>query len=100
MREGYEAKYLDVGKRIAFYRQKRDMSQKELGGKIKCSLQEVQQIEGDYLAKRQPFIGIWSVKNLDFLFTIADVLKVDFTVFFLPMNNDNFEKYRTDREGR
>jgi len=54
MRESYEKKYLDVGKQIAYYRQKRDISQKELGEKINCSLQDIQLIEGNYLAKRQP----------------------------------------------
>lgn len=96
MRENHEEDYLDIGKRIAYYRQKRGMSQERLGEKLNCSPQEIQQIEGDYLAKKT-LSGFWSVKNLDFLFVIADVLEMDVLPFFLPVNDENFEKYRKDK---
>ncbi len=93
----YEDEYSEVGKRIVFYRQKRGISQEELSEMLNCSRQDIQQIEGDYCANRQPLTGIWLVKNLDFLFMIAEALKVDLPVFFLPMSDEVFEKYRTDQ---
>lgn len=92
----YEKEYLDLGKHIAFYREKRKMSQEELAEKVNSNRVYIQKIEGDYTATRSWMKFIWSVKNLDFFFAIADALQMDIIAFFKPTTEENFQKYRRD----
>ncbi|SFM34719.1 helix-turn-helix domain-containing protein [Pelosinus propionicus] len=97
MQKNYGDEYVNLGKRIAYYRKKRRISQEEFSKGLDCSIQEVKAIENDYSVSKDLATGIWSVKDLDFLFAIADVLEVDVPVFFLPISDETFEKYRTDK---
>jgi len=92
----FEEKYLDIGKRIAFYRKKREMTQAELAKRVQCSPIYIRKIEGDLVATRTPMSIVWSVKKLDFLFAIAKALQMDVAAFFKPMTEENFQKWRRD----
>lgn len=96
MQKDYEVEYMEIGKRIAFYRERRGLSQEQLGRQVKCSPIYIRKVEGDCVAVRTPISGIWSVKKLDFLFAIADALQMDVIAFFKPMTEENFQKYRRD----
>lgn len=96
MEHDYEEKYLELGRRIAFYRQKRGLSQEQLARRVKCSPIYMQKIEGELVATRTTMSVIWSVKKLDFLFAIANALQIDAAAFFKPMTEKNFKKYRRD----
>lgn len=96
MKTDYEEAYLELGKRIAFYRQKRGLSQEQLARRVKCSPIYIQKIEGELVATRTTMSVIWSVKQLDFLFAIANALQIDAAAFFKPMTEVNFQKYRRD----
>lgn len=97
MRDKYLHKYREIGKRIAFYRQKRGMSQKDLAGIIQCSEEFINKIETYGLdisfANKSP----WSTKSMKTLLAIADGLEVELLLFFLPITGENFEIYRTDK---
>lgn len=96
MEHDYEEKYLGLGRRIAFYRQKRGLSQEQLARRVHCSPIYIQKIEGELVATRTTMSAIWSVKQLDFLFAIANELQIDAAAFFKPMTEKNFKKYRRD----
>jgi len=96
MEHDYEEKYLELGKRIAFYRQKRGLSQEQLARRVHCSPIYIQKIEGELVATRTTMSVIWSVKKMDFLFAIANALQIDAAAFFKPMTEENFKKYRRD----
>lgn len=99
MREKYLEEYREVGKRIAFYRKKRGVSQETLGEKLNVSREYVGIIEGDYFDRIQLNHCPWSLRSLDLLFAIADALEVDLPIFFLPLSDEHFEEFRTDGEG-
>ena len=96
MQKDFEAEYMELGKRIVFYRQKRGLSQAQLARAVKCSTIYIQKVEGEYVAVRTSISGIWSVKKMDFLFAIANALQMDAAAFFKPMTEENFQKYRRD----
>lgn len=96
MLSDYEKEYLDLGKRIVFYREKRKLSQGQLARRVQCSPIYIRKVEGDYVAVQTTLSAIWSVQKLDFLFAIADALQMDILAFFKPMTEENFQKYRRD----
>ena len=92
----YEAKYLDIGKRIAFYREKRNLTQAELAKRVHCTSIYIRKVEGQNVATKTTVSDVWAVKKLDFLFAIADALQMDILAFFKPMTEESFQKYRRD----
>lgn len=96
MQRDYEKEYLDLGKRIAYYRQKRNLSQEQLAKRVNCSPIYIRKIEKNHVATSTSLSVVWAVKKLDFLFSIADALQMDVIAFFKPMNEDYFQKYRRD----
>lgn len=92
----YEEKYLDIGKRITFYRGKRNLTQEELAKRVHCSLIYIRKTEGEDVATRTTLSDVWAVKKLDFLFSIADALQMDVVAFFKPMTEESFQKWRRD----
>ncbi|QDR81392.1 helix-turn-helix domain-containing protein [Sporomusa termitida] len=95
MRPDYGEKYQEIGKRIAYYRRQRGLSQEHLAEKLKCSLSDIKLIEGEYggEAGRE-----WpkSLKRVGFLFEVAEALELGVPAFFLPPNEETFAKHRTD----
>ncbi len=91
MRTDRAAQYRAIGQRIAYYRQKRGLSREQLAEMARCSPQDIRQVEGDD--------GHWSrsQKRLVFLCSVAEALAVDLPVFFLPMSEEIFNKFRTDK---
>lgn len=96
MQNNYETRYIELGKRIAFYREKRGLSQAELAQRVKCSPIYIRKVEGETVAVQTSISGIWEVKKLDFLFAIADALQMDILAFFKAMTEEVFQKYRRD----
>lgn len=96
MQNDYDAKYIELGKRITFYREKRGLSQEQLAKQVKCSPIYIRKVEGELVAAKTTMSGVWAVKKLDFLFAIADVLQMDVAAFFKPMTEEIFQKYRRD----
>ena len=96
MKQNHEEKYLDIGKRIAFYRERRGLSQEQLAQRVHCSPFYIRKIEGELVASRTMLNIVWSVKKLDFLFALAAALQVDVAAFFKPMTEENFQKWRQD----
>lgn len=96
MQNNYETRYIELGKRIAFYREKRGLSQPELAQRVKCSPIYIRKVEGETVAVQTSISGIWEVKKLEFLFAIADALQMDILAFLKPMTEENFLKYRRD----
>lgn len=94
MQNDYDAKYIELGKRITFYRETRGLSQAQLARKVQCSPIYIRKVEGELVATRTTMSGVWSVKKLDFLFAIADALQMDVAAFFKPMTEEVFQKYR------
>jgi len=81
-------KYREIGRRIAFYRTKRGLSQDALGEMINYSKSYISKIEAS--KSTVPY-------SLDVLFAIAAGLELDPVIFLLPINEEDFEKYRTDK---
>ncbi|SEP46942.1 helix-turn-helix domain-containing protein [Propionispora vibrioides] len=75
----YHAKYRQIGRRIAFYRKLRDLSQDDLAAKIGISK--------SYLSKIEAANSDISF-SLDVLFAIAEGVELDVVVFFLPINEN------------
>lgn len=88
MHDNFLEKYREVGRRVAFYRNKRGLSQEHLGEKINYSKSYISKIEAP--GSDVPY-------SLDVLFAIAAGLELDSVIFFLPINEEYFEKYRTDK---
>ena len=88
MHDNFLEKYREIGRRIAFYRNKRGISQDSLGEKINYSKSYLSKIEAS--GSDVPY-------SLDVLFAIAAGLEVDPVIFLLPISEENFEKYRTDK---
>ena len=84
MKDNFLEKYREIGRRIAFYRNKRGISQETLGEKINYSISKIEAPGSDV-----PY-------SLDILFAIAAGLELDPVIFLLPISEENFEKYRTD----
>ncbi|TCL55134.1 helix-turn-helix protein [Hydrogenispora ethanolica] len=88
MKDNFLEKYREIGRRIAFYRSKRGISQETLGEKISYSKSYISKIEAS---------GSDISYSLDILFAIAAGLELDPVIFLLPISEENFEKYRTDK---
>lgn len=74
MKQKYIGEYQEIGRRIAFYRNRRGMTQEELAIKVNCSSKYIDQIE-NYDVNSE---FSWSIK---LLFGIADALEVDVLIF-------------------
>lgn len=88
MQDNFLDKYKEIGRRIAFYRNKRGLSQEALSEKINYSKSYLSKIEGS---------NTNVTYSLDILFAISAGLQVDPVIFFLPINEEDFDKYRTDK---
>lgn len=88
MQDNFLDKYREIGRRIAFYRNKRGLSQEALGEKINYSKSYISKIEAS---------NSDVTYSLDILFAIAAGLQVDPVIFLLPINEEDFDKHRTDK---
>ena len=88
MQDNFLDKYREIGRRIAFYRNKRGLSQEALGEKINYSKSYISKIEAS---------NSEVTYSLDILFAIAAGLELDPAIFLLPINEGDFDKYRTDK---
>ena len=88
MQDNFLDKYREIGRRIAFYRNKRGLSQEALSERINYSKSYLSKIEGS---------NTNVTYSLDILFAISAGLQVDPVIFFLPINEEDFDKYRTDK---
>jgi transcriptional regulator with XRE-family HTH domain len=97
MKDINQERYRELGKRIAYYREKRGLSQAELAARIHCSkdfIRKIEAFDSDNLSlTKSPLVG----KSLDILFAIADSLELDWIIFFQPSNEENYAKYRMDK---
>lgn len=78
----FTAKYREVGRRIAFYRNLRRISQEDLAANIGISKSYLSKIEA---------VNSEDTYSLDVLFAIAQGLNLDVVVFFLPINEERFK---------
>lgn len=83
--QSYTAKYREIGRRIAFYRNFKQYSQEELALKINVSKSYISKIEAP---------GSDISFSLDVLFAIADGLEIDVSAFFLPINEERLMEKR------
>jgi transcriptional regulator with XRE-family HTH domain len=87
MRGKHIAKYREIGRKVAFYRKLRNLSQESLSEKIDKSRSYISKIEAEN--SDMEF-------SLDILFDIADALKVDVAAFFNPIDVEIRGKYLRD----
>ena len=80
-RSQYHAKYREIGRRVAFYRTMRGLSQEELAANICISKSYLSKIEA---ANSEVEFSLYV------LFSIAEGLRLDVSVFFLPINEERF----------
>lgn len=88
VQDNFLDKYREIGRRIAFYRNKRGLSQEALSERINYSKSYLSKIEGS---------NTNVTYSLDILFAISAGLQVDPVIFFLPINEEDFDKYRLDK---
>lgn len=84
MRGKHIPKYREIGRKVAFYRKLRNLSQESLSEKIDKSRSYISKIEAEN--SEMEF-------SLDILFDIADALKVDVAAFFNPIDVEIRGKY-------
>ena len=96
MAEIYHRKYQEIGERVAYYLERRGLSQAQLAECILCSTDFIEQIERYGSDVSCSNTSPWTGKSLDPLFAISDVLEVDFVVLFMPVSEEVFEQFRTD----
>lgn len=77
------AKYREIGRRIAFYRNMRRVSQEDLAARIGISKSYLSKIEA---------VNSEDSFSLDVLFAIAQGLNLDVSVFFLPINEERIRE--------
>ncbi|HML31954.1 MULTISPECIES: helix-turn-helix domain-containing protein [Sporomusa] len=77
MRGKHLAKYREIGRKVAFYRKLRNLTQESLSEQIDKSRSYISKIEAEN--SEMEF-------SLDILFDIADALKVDVAAFFNPID--------------
>lgn len=77
MRGKHLAKYREIGRKVAFYRKLRNLSQESLSEEIDKSRSYISKIEAEN--SEMEF-------SLDILFDIADALKLDVAAFFNPID--------------
>ncbi len=75
----YADKYREIGRRIAFYRKYRGLTQDDLASLIHVSKSYISKIEAP---------GTDVSFSLDVIFAIAAGLDIDVSCFFLPINED------------
>lgn len=80
-RSQYHAKYREIGRRVAFYRTMRGLSQEELAANIGISKSYLSKIEA---ANSEVEFSLYV------LFSIAEGLRLDVSVFFLTINEERF----------
>ncbi|HBS59584.1 MAG TPA: transcriptional regulator [Firmicutes bacterium] len=87
MRGKHIAKYREIGRKVAFYRKLRNLSQESLSEKIDKSRSYISKIEAENSAMEF---------SLDILFDIADALNVDVAAFFNPIDVEIRGRYLRD----
>lgn len=87
MRGKHLAKYREIGRKIAFYRKLRNLSQEDLSELIDKSRSYISKIEAEN--SRMEF-------SLDVLFDIAEALKVEVAAFFEHIDVEIKGKYLKD----
>lgn len=87
MRGKHLARYRDIGRKIAFYRKLRNLSQESLSEKIDKSRSYISKIEAENSAMEF---------SLDILFDIADALNLDVAAFFNPIDVEIRGRYLRD----
>lgn len=90
-------KYRLIGQSIAYYRERRGLSRKELAIRIHVQeewLRDMETFCPNITALIKP---PWTGKSMDILFALSANLELDVIAFFLPANEENFEKYRIDK---
>jgi transcriptional regulator with XRE-family HTH domain len=93
----YKEFALELSYRVAYYRKKRNMSQQKLGNLIKCTIKQIKELECDDVSENV-CIEAWGNKRINFIFKIAQTLQLDPSIFIVPMSDDSFARYRTDKE--
>ena len=68
MNNKYDEKYKEIGKKIAYYRKKKKLSQEDLANQVGISYSYIIQIEAPNVVKKM---------SLEVLFDIAHVLEID-----------------------
>ena len=68
MNNKYDDKYKNIGKKIAYYRKQKGLSQEQLANQVGISYSYIIQIEAPNVVKKM---------SLEVLFDIAKVLEVD-----------------------
>ncbi|MDO7787019.1 helix-turn-helix transcriptional regulator [Desulforamulus aquiferis] len=76
MRKKFLHKYREIGRKVAYYRKLRGLTQEELAEKIDVSVSHISKIEAPQAS---------TSFSLDMLFLIAEGLKVDVAAFFNPI---------------
>jgi len=87
MRGKHTARYREIGRKVAFYRKLRNLSQESLSEKIDKSRSYISKIEAENSAMEF---------SLDILFDIADALNVDVAAFFNPIDVEIRGRYLRD----
>ncbi|WP_371375455.1 helix-turn-helix domain-containing protein [Sporomusa aerivorans] len=87
MRGRHLAKYREIGRKIAFYRKLRNISQERLSEMVDKSRSYISKIEAEN--SEIEF-------SLDILFDIAEALKIDVAAFFNPIDVEIRGKYLKD----
>ena len=88
MRGKHLAKYREIGRKVAFYRKLRNLTQESLSEQIDKSRSYISKIEAEN--SEMEF-------SLDILFDIADALKVDVAAFFNPIDVEIGGRYLKNR---
>ncbi len=88
MRGKHLAKYREIGRKVAFYRKLRNLTQESLSEQIDKSRSYISKIEAEN--SEMEF-------SLDILFDIADALKVDVAAFFNPIDVEIRGRYLKNR---
>jgi transcriptional regulator with XRE-family HTH domain len=88
MRGKHIAKYREIGRKIAFYRKLRNLSQDALSEMIDKSRSYISKIEAENSSMEF---------SLDILFDIAETLKIEVAAFFEPIDVEIKGKYLKDK---
>jgi transcriptional regulator with XRE-family HTH domain len=87
MRGKHLAKYREIGRKIAFYRKLRNISQERLSEMVDKSRSYISKIEAEN--SDMEF-------SLDILFDIAEALRIEVAAFFNPIDVEIRGKYLKD----
>ncbi|HBS58111.1 MAG TPA: transcriptional regulator [Firmicutes bacterium] len=72
----FTAKYREIGRKVAFYRNLRGLTQEQLAEKIEVSVSHISKIEAPQTT---------TTLSLDMLYIIAEGLDIDVAAFFNPI---------------